>query len=233
MKKQQYEQIGVAMTCRSFDEYMRMFDLNEAQLAAGPILDVAAGGSSFTAQARERGYEALAADPHYGADVQRWILEAAQEIEVSTAKLDRLKDNFQWDYYGSLEQHRAGREASLARFREHLAKADNKAFYIDGRLPNLPFEENSFSLILCSHFLFLYAEQFGFEFHRQSIKELMRIAKPGGRICIYPLLSLQWEPYARLEELIGDIESSGGKAELLHSKLPFIPGSNHFLRITR
>jgi len=35
---------------------------------------------------------------------------------VSTAKLEGLKDLFDFSYYGSLENHRAGREASLERF---------------------------------------------------------------------------------------------------------------------
>lgn len=232
MNKPQYDQIGIAMTCRSYEEYMRMFDLTDADLGEGAILDVAAGGSSFTAEARERGFEAYAVDPHYGSDISQWVREASDEITVSTAKLDRLKEHFRWDYYGSIERHHAGRVASLARFTEHSRQAAGSRIYIDGRLPRLPFSDNRFSFILCSHFMFLYADQFDFEFHKQSVRELMRIGRPGGKICIYPLISLQWKPYERLKELLAVVESHGSAAELKESKLPFMPGSEKFLQIT-
>lgn len=232
MSKQGYEQIGVAMTCRSYEEYVRMFDLKEADLTSGTVLDVAAGGSSFTAEANARGYSAIAVDPRYGSGIQEWIREAAQEIDSSTAKLAILADSFDWSYYGSLEKHREGREASLGRFAADAIESAGIDRYLDGRLPNIPFNDNEFPLVLCSHFMFLYAAQFGHEFHIQSILELMRVCKPGGEIRIYPLIALNWEPYPELESLMDTIKANGGTPERLPSKLPFIPGSNQFLRIS-
>jgi hypothetical protein len=46
-----YEQVGVAMTCRSFTEYEKMFVLKKEDLDQGSILDIAAGAASFTAAA--------------------------------------------------------------------------------------------------------------------------------------------------------------------------------------
>lgn len=234
MSKQIYEQIGVAMTCRSYEEYVAMFDLQEADLARGIILDVAAGGSSFTAEANDRGYDARAIDPRYGLEVEEWVPQAAEEIISSTAKLDSLKERFDWSYYGSLANHMLGRQESLKRFSNHVStsmKAGTNT-YIDGSLPELPFQDNEFSLVLCSHFMFLYANQFGYDFHVNSILELMRICKPGGKILIYPLISLSWEPYPQLEELMETIKANGGVPQLSASKLPFIPGSDHFLQIS-
>lgn len=231
MSKQVYEQVGVAMTCRGFDEYARMFDLTERLLAKGKVLDVAGGGSSFTADAGSRGYDATAADPRYVQDTGAWLEEAAAEIEASTAKLDKLREHFDWSYYGSLEQHREGRVQSLERFRVHLQSTEGRSRYVAGSLPELPFEDNTFSLVLCSHFLFLYAGQFGFEFHKQSLLELMRVCKPGGQVRVYPLYSLGWKPYERMDELLDAVLANGGEPELLTSKLPFIPGSSQFLRI--
>ncbi len=47
-----YEQIGVAMTCRSYEEYERMFACDFGGSKLGAILDIAGGASSFTADAR-------------------------------------------------------------------------------------------------------------------------------------------------------------------------------------
>lgn len=231
MSNEVYQQVGVAMTCRGFDEYRRMFDLTERELARGKILDVAGGGSSFTADAASRGYDAVAADPRYVESAKSWIEEAAAEIDTSTAKLEKLKDHFDWSYYGSLEQHREGRIESLKRFSAHLQSAEGRSRYRTGALPELPFRNDSFSLVLCSHFLFLYAGQFGYEFHKQSVLELMRVCEPGGEVRIYPLYSLGWKPFERMDELLASIVENGGEPELLPSKLPFIPGSSQYLRI--
>lgn len=231
MSTQRYEQIGVAMTCRSYEEYVRMFDLTEAVLKEGRVLDVAAGGSSFIAEANARGYSAIAVDPRYDADVLQWIEEATEEITTSTAKLAKLEGSFDWSYYGSLEGHRAGRERSISLFKEHVLSREGSSSYVYGKLPELPFPDHHFSLVLCSHFMFLYANQFGPEFHIQAIKELMRICKPNGEIRIYPLISLNWEPYPELEQLLEGIRMDGGTAELLPSHLPFIPTSDRYLRI--
>ncbi|MCM3627168.1 class I SAM-dependent methyltransferase [Paenibacillus glycanilyticus] len=231
MSKDVYQQVGVAMTCRGFDEYLRMFDLPERELAQGKVLDVAGGGSSFTADAVDRGYDAIAADPRYVRDTSQWVEEAAAEIEASTMKLSKLRDYFDWTYYGSLERHREGRIESLKRFSGHLQSAEGRSRYLAGSLPELPFRDHSFSLVLCSHFLFLYAEQFGFEFHKQSILELMRVCMPGGEVRVYPLHSLGWKPFERMDELLAIITAHGGEPELLPSRLPFIPGSSSYMRI--
>ncbi|MFF2888823.1 class I SAM-dependent methyltransferase [Paenibacillus sp. NPDC057967] len=231
MSKTFYEQVGVAMTCRGFEEYRAMFQLTDHELAAGPILDVAGGGSSFTAEARRKGYDAMAVDPRYSGDMSAWVEEARNEIEMSTAKLEGLKDRFDWSYYGSLDNHRSGRVKSLKLFEEHAASAEGGHRYIGGSLPELSFEDNCFSLVLCSHFLFLYAEQFGYAFHEASIRELMRVCRPGGTIRVYPLTSLKWEPYEKLDELMEAVRKAGGTPDIRASGLPFIPGSDRMLNI--
>jgi len=221
-----YEQVGVAVTCRGFDEYMRMFDLPEHELEAGEILDIAAGGSSFTADAGGRGFKAVAADPRYALEPALLFAEAEAEIALSTAKLEGLTDLYDMSFYGTMANHRAGREQSLQRFIEHYGHDETRSrCYAAGSLPDLPFADQRFSLILCSHFLFLYEEQFDYTFHKMAVLEMMRICRPGGAIRIYPLMSLKLETYPHLDLLLREIRSAGGDAELFRSKLPFIPGS--------
>lgn len=232
MSQARYEQVGVAMTCRGYEEYIRMFDLKETDLAGGSILDVAAGGSSFTADAKARGYEAYAVDPRYGSNVSKWVEEAREEIGTSTEKLAKISDVFDWTYYGSIDRHRAGREASLIKFETDATEPIGQSSYVFGKLPELPFADGTFSLVLCSHFLFLYAEQFGYEFHKQAIAELMRVTRKGGQIRIYPLQALNWEPFAQLDELLASVEANGGNVQLLPTGLPFIPKKSDFLLIS-
>jgi len=226
-----YEQQGVAMTCRSYEEYVRMFALTEADLAQGSILDVAGGASSFTAEAIERGFNAMAVDPlfHYSAD--ELARHASQEIETSTAKIIQIQESFDWSYYGHPAEHRERRIRSAERFITDYKC--NTSHYIFAQLPELPFEDDAFQHVLCSHFLFLYADQFDHAFHRASIEELLRVCAVGGRVLIYPLKSLQWAGYPAMESLVQELEVAGHKVSFKSSQLPFIPGSSEFLEIKK
>lgn len=115
----------------------RMFSLDEEVLGAGPILDIAAGASSFVAEAADRGWEAAAVDPLYAMTPEELFEHGKKEIQVSTHKLAGLERVCDWTYYGSLRNHRSMREASLGRFIEDY-KARGKKNYMAGMLPKLP-----------------------------------------------------------------------------------------------
>ncbi|WP_314001689.1 class I SAM-dependent methyltransferase [uncultured Paenibacillus sp.] len=229
--KGKYEQSGVAVTCRGYEEYVRMFDLGESELSKGDILDVAAGASSFTADGRVRGLRTFAADPRYAKSPEALTGEAREEIAVSTAKLEGLKELFDYSYYGSLDNHRAMREASLGRFAEDYGRSDRGDRYFAASLPALPFEDGRFGLVLCSHFLFLYGEQFGYDFHRDAALELLRVCKPGGQVRIYPLSTLGFRRYPDLGRLMEHLSVLGYACGRTETRLPFIPGSSEILTI--
>jgi len=230
-----YPQQGVAITCRSFEEYVRMFDLEESVIATGPILDLAAGASSFTAEARRRGYQAQAVDPRYASSPEQLLENAAQEIEISTNKLEAMKDQYNWSYYGSLERHRAGRERSLHLFNDDYTRdrQSGSTIYIAGSLPHLPLPDNQYSLVLCSHFLFLYEEQFDVDFHLRAIAELLRVCMPGGNIRLYPLFTLRYERYDALDRIEAMLLERGAEFEYKTSHLPFMPGSHQVFSVTK
>src|SRR5580698_6211798 len=61
---------SVAFFGRTFAEYIDLFGLNPKTLATQRVLDVAAGPSSFTAEAAAAGIKAIAVDPLYGQPVE-------------------------------------------------------------------------------------------------------------------------------------------------------------------
>lgn len=103
------EQTGVAMTYRGFEEYRRMFALEPETLAAGELLDAAAGASSFTAEASAAGYRAHAVDPRYTLEPGQLTAEAAAEIE--TRRAVRLRVSSRRDP-GAAARHVRGRRAA-------------------------------------------------------------------------------------------------------------------------
>jgi ubiquinone/menaquinone biosynthesis C-methylase UbiE len=232
-QKRIYEQVGVAMTSRSYVEYEKMFVLESENLHGKQILDVAGGASSFTAEARENGVLAHAADPLYNKTADEISEHGMQEIEVVAAKMEKLVDVYNWEFYGSVEKHRAGRVESLRRFANDYAGHEAPARYHASMLPNLPFADGKFDLVLCSHFLFLYEAQFDYAFHLEAALELLRVCKPGGEVRIYPLLNFQTVAYTRLQDLLDELTLMGYLAERRRSNLPFLPNSEHFLCIVK
>lgn len=231
MEKDRYPQVGVAMTCRSFEEYGRMFSCEFKQ--GDRVLDVAAGASSFGAYARRQGIQAVAADPLYTLKPEEMASRGLRELEEASAKLAVLQHVYTWSYYGSAERHEALRRQSLEQFLEDYGRLCGTEAYVPAALPRLPFADEGFDRVLCSHFLFLYGEQFGEAFHREAVVELVRVTRKGGEVRIYPLLDLKWDRYGGLEVLMTFLEGCGLSPALEESSLAFIPGSQQLLVIRK
>lgn len=227
-----YPQVGVASTSRSFEEYCAMFNLQDNVLINGPVLDVAGGASSFTSQLQARGVKAMAVDPFYKGLTEDVIAAAHKEIEVSSAKLAANSGAYDWSYYGSPELHRENRERSLALFAEDFRSQDASNRYYCASLPDLPFEDNTFGLVVCSHFLFLYADSFGEKFHADSIAEMLRVLKPGGELRLYPLISLKWEECPYIPQLLQQLKGAA-EVEYIATGLPFMPVPSSLLRLVK
>ncbi|MFC4600080.1 class I SAM-dependent methyltransferase [Cohnella hongkongensis] len=226
-----YPQTGVASTCRSFDEYGAMFKLEPSDWT-GPVLDVAGGAASFTASLHAKGVQAVAADPWYGGDADEIAASGFAELKTASDKVARMADQFDWSYYGSPEGQRALRERSLALFAEDFRKADAGTRYVAAALPDLPFADDTFGLVLCSHFLFLYADQFDEDFHLAALRELIRVTRPGGQVRIYPLVTLKWERCFFVEKLVDELRDVAEHA-YIPSGLPFIPVRSPLLQLLK
>jgi ubiquinone/menaquinone biosynthesis C-methylase UbiE len=231
--KRVYEQDGVAMTSRSYVEYEKMFMLQTADLIGKRVLDVAGGASSFTTEARQLGIDAEAVDPLYEKSASAIAEHGMQEIELVAAKMAKLSDVYDWTFYGSEEKHKTGRINALQRFIEDYSSLEGAVRYHTASLPSLPFSAESFDLVMCSHFLFLYEEQFDYAFHLAAIRELLRVCKPGGEVRLYPLMSFRTVEYSHLHELISEFDNDGFTVQKREASLPFLPNSHQFLSIKK
>lgn len=228
-----YEQIGVAMTCRSYEEYERMFSLEESLLNKGKILDIAAGASSFVAKANMKGYDAVAVDPLYNLTLEEMTIHGQKEMKAATEKLAKNAHLFEWEDYKNLDHHDKIRKQSFQLFLEQYQKDKVKRQYIPGSLPSLPFKRETFSLVLCNHFLFLYQEQFNFQFHLEAIQEMIRVTKKGGIIRIYPLVGFKDEEYPYLDSLLETLNVGGVIAKKAKTDFRFLPSATYYLSISK
>jgi SAM-dependent methyltransferase len=163
------------ITSRSAAEYRAMFDL--AELATDSILDCCAGGAGFTA---ETGGAAVALDPVYArgqaklAETVRSGQQGASAISYANA------EHFDWSWYGNRERREEMRADAAKRFLADLA--DRPGHDIAGDVHHLPFADNSFDLVLCSHLLFTWSDVLDQDWHERAIAELVRVSRHEVRI---------------------------------------------------
>ena len=86
-------------------------------------------------------------------------------------------------------------------------------------------------LFLVSYFLFVYEDHFDYEFHKQSLAEVLRITS--GEARIYPLVNFKGERSHLIERIKGDPAFENFRFEEAPTDFEFLKNSNSFLRIRR
>ena len=172
---------------RSFEEYLRMFDLNDVDLTR-KIIGCGDGPAAFNAEATRRGACVVSCDPVYRFQVdqiRRRIDEACDQVILQTVL---HADEFIWDPpVRNADELRKVRMTAMNLFLDDFEQGLREGRYVDAELPLLPYADGEFELGLCSHLLFLYSEQLGEEFHRKAIRELCRVAR---EVRIFPTTGL-------------------------------------------
>jgi hypothetical protein len=211
---------------RSAREYGAMFALTAADLDRR-ILDCAGGPSSFTAEMTEQGKQVISCDPLY-----QWsAAEISDRIDETYPRMNALneaeKDHFLWHEYGSPEQLGQLRMGTMRRFLEDYPAGREQGRYIVGALPILPFADRQFDIVLCSHFLFTYSEQFSTEFHMRSLLELTRVAQ---EVRVFPVLTaFSGEISPHLPPVMQRLAEHGYRVELRTVEYEFQKGGNQML----
>ncbi|MGB9936984.1 MAG: class I SAM-dependent methyltransferase [Methanobacterium sp.] len=213
---------------RSFEEYIKMFNLDIQKLDNEKILDCAAGASSFTARMRKKGYDVTAVDILYNKDPLFLQNRCKEHLSVLVDALADLEDHFVWDFFKNLDDLKQHRMKSCHEFYEDYK--NNKSRYINSDLLNLPFKDNSFSLVLCSHLLFIYDHRLSYDFHLKSIIEMLRIVNE--EIRIYPLVKHKSKKSEFVERIEDDL---GKKANIIIEKVDyeFRKGGNEMMKIIK
>lgn len=190
---------------RSFDEYVEMFRLNEQDLS-GKILGCGDGPASFNATLSRQGGDVVSVDPiyHFTATEIQYRINESYEIVLNQVR--QHADTFVWDSIPSPEALGRIRMEAMDAFLADFSLGVSGGRYIAGALPNLPFKDRQFDLALCSHFLFLYSEQYSVDFHLASIQELFRVAT---EVRIFPLLELNGSVSRHLAPVMCELKKHG------------------------
>ena len=212
---------------RSYEEYLRMFDLRPDDLK-GRILGCADGPASFNSELTRRGGRVVSVDPLYefSADEIAQRIEETRDEVISQTR--REQHRFVWDTIGSVEELARIRMAAMKAFLDDYESGKSDGRYLAAGLPDLPFEDREFDLALSAHFLFFYTDQLSLDFHRAGLLELCRVAR---EVRIFPLLDVNGVRSRHLEPILAELESSGLDAEIREVPYEFQRGGNQMLRI--
>jgi len=225
---------------RSFDEYRRMFALTENDLGRR-ILGCGDGPASFNAEATARGCRVTSLDPLYGFDRSQIEARITATYEQVLAQTRLNAHEFVWGAgIGDVEELGRVRMAAMQRFLEdfEVGQRENcgadlygpRARYVNASLPTLPFDDNTFDLALCSHFLFLYSTQLGEAFHLAALKEMCRVAS---EVRVFPLLALGGSRSPFVEVCATQLRRAGVEVTIERVPYEFQRGGNEMLRLNQ
>jgi hypothetical protein len=218
----------VVLLGRTLEEYGRFFALDLEPWRAKKILDVAAGVSSFTAETRALGLDVTAFDRIYSADAAEIKMRCEHDL-VEVARDIGHKPVYKWDFYKSAEGMRKFRARAYQTFLGDFTA--NPRHYVAGELPKTRFADKEFNLTLVSYLLFVYEDHFSYAFHKQSVRELLRIT--ADEIRIYPIVTFEAEPSKYLAQIRAEPEFDDWIFEIVPTDFEFLRNSNCYLKITR
>jgi len=222
---------SVAFFGRTLAEYAQFFSLDPNALKGISVLDVAAGPSSFTAEACKRGADAVAVDPLYGCTPAALAVHVQIDYRRMLTQMRAKPQLLRFQSFGSIDEAEASRRSAAERFLADYEQQFVHNRYIGAALPQLPFLDGAFDLVLCAHLLFVYAKQFDFAFHLEACRELVRVSRDEVRI--HPVVGLGGKPYAELDRLRSALEADGISCEVVPVNYEFFKGSDTMLVLKR
>jgi hypothetical protein len=219
----------VVLLGRTFGEYSAFFGFQPDELTGRKVLDVASGVSSFTAEASAKGIAAMGCDPIYEWDPDAIEKRCEPDLQAVFNAIGGLTV-YKWQKsYESPEQMKVLRRRAYTTFLRDF-RANSRTRYLPGLLPDLPFDDDSFDLTLSSYLLFAYQEQFPYEFHRDSVRQLMRVTR--GETRIYPMITFEGERSIYVDRLKADPLLAHLRFDEVPTDFEFLVGSNAYLKIT-
>ena len=214
---------------RSFLEYLAMFALSDDDLSK-PILGCGDGPASFNADLTKKGGTVVSVDPLYaygGDEIKKRIEETFDQIIQET----RMNMNeFVWQNIRSIDELGKVRMEAMHDFLSDYPQGKLEGRYLAESAPILSFPDNSFSLAVVSHFLFLYSNRLDLKFHIDTITELCRVC---GETRIFPLLQLGATPSPHVQPVNDHFGALGYEVGLEKVSYEFQRGGNLMLRIKK
>jgi hypothetical protein len=214
---------------RSLGEYKAMFNLTELDLKKR-ILGVADGPASFNAETTAIGGQITSIDPLYQFSGTEILQRFDAVLDNIIHQVKSSPEDWVWTYHKSPEDLRNKRVEVIYRFVEDYENGKLQGRYQVGELPKLDIKDDAYELVLCSHFLFLYSDHYNVQFHLESIKEMLRVAK---EVRIFPLLTLMLNRSPHLDQVMRSLHEMNYDVSIQPTSYELQKGGNEMLLVRR
>lgn len=213
---------------RNFDEYCTMFMLNDDDLSK-KTADFGGGPASFNFEATQKGCSVTSFDSIYQFTREQ-IKNRIEEVRPTVMQqMDENSENYVWNDIRDLKDLEQKRISAMNLFLADYERGKSDGRYIYHELPQkIGFADNSFDIGLSSHFLLMYTA-LGYDFHIQSISEMLRICR---EVRIFPILDLD----GNNTELINNVISyfrENHTVKIFKTNYEFQKGGNKLLIIQK
>ncbi|BAY07926.1 SAM-dependent methyltransferase [Calothrix sp. NIES-2098] len=212
---------------RSMDEYIKIFNLTDTDLNK-KIIGIGDGPASFNAEMTSQGKSVVSVDPLYQFSGDEILQRFNQVVDNIINQVKATPNDWVWRYHKSPDDLRSNRVKVIQKFIADYEVGKKNNRYQVGELPKLAYPNQVFDLALCSHFLFLYSDHFTYNFHLNSIEEMLRIAK---EIRIFPLITLMLKPSPHLDAIVKHYTAKGYNVEIEKVEYELQIGGNQMLKI--
>ncbi len=219
---------NIVLIGRTFEEYYRMFDLDNLHKNE-LILDVASGVSSFCAEASAKGYNVTASDRIYTSSPLEIEQKCRQDLDEVIKQLPGIVDLFVWNFFKDIRALKAQREKAYKLFIEDFENNGTKR-YMPVEYPSSDFIDNRFTVSLVSHFLFLYENYINYDLHKKIILELLRITSK--EIRIFPIVNLKGKKSSLVDTLMHDMDFERFQISVKKVDYEFMKNGNEMMAIT-
>ena len=197
---------------RNLNEYKNMFLLSNKDLES-KILGCGDGPASFNFEATKLNNNIISIDPIYKFSKKEIQQRIDDTLSIISKQLKENQSDFVWKSIKSVDELIDVRLTAMSNFIKDYDNGQKEKRYIYNELPKISFKSDTFDLVLCSHFLFLYSEHFGLEFHINSILEMCRVSKK--EVKIFPLLDLKNNKSEYLEAILSVLKDKGFETKVI------------------
>lgn len=208
--------------------YLLMFDLTTEEFCR-PILDVAAGPSSFNSEMTHQGYTVVSCDPLYATPVNEIEAVSGKMIDDLAQQISTQPTQFNWgnEFPNPGELLRQQRDMAAIFCRDFAEGLAQKRYRADA-LPHLNFDDFHFSLALCANFIFDGSLSDDIKFQIGAIQEMCRVAQ---EVRIYPLLDQYGQISPHLGQIMAELQMADYGVEIRQVSYQFFKNGNAMLRV--
>ena len=204
-----------------------MFDLSTDDLKKR-FLDCCPGPSSFNADLTMHQGQVTSVDPMYGLDLADLKNRINDEFQAMLHKVQTQEDRFNWEKIASPEELAKQRQHGINHFFSDFSEGLTTKRYLAENLTALPFDDFSYDIALCSHYLFGGRSEDSVDYHVHAITECARVAN---EIRIFPLIDSKGETSPLVGPVMLALQQQNFGVEVRSVTYQFQKNGNTMMRV--